>query len=183
MKKFFASLLALVGMVAGLALTSCGGGGGGGNLSGKSIVASGTIAAYSISIGEKVAGSLGLGSYACTIEDYASTAQSSIVITVDKLEWGEQEEDGKNVIKMMEATVVPGSMTPEENAAFYKIITGIVSTNNAITQLYFDGPMKMTVEGTKLTWKGRVSYSAIADNVTQEVDREINLEAPLIAIQ
>lgn len=29
MKKFFASLLALVGMVAGLTLTSCGGGGGG----------------------------------------------------------------------------------------------------------------------------------------------------------
>ena len=74
-------------------------------------------------------------------------------------------------------------MTPAENAAFYNIITGIVSTNDAITQLYFDGPMKMTVEGTKLKWKGRVSYSAIADNVTQEVDREIELEAPLIAIQ
>ena len=181
MKKFFASLLALVGMVAGLALTSCGGGGGGGSLTGKTIVASGTASAYSITFYDKVAGSFGLGSYTCTIEDYASSAESSIVITVDKLEW--EEKDGKNEIKNMEATVVPSSMTPGENAAFYKIITGIVSTNNAITQLYFDGPMKMTVEGTKLKWKGRVSYSAIADNVTQEVDREINLEAPLIAIQ
>ena len=37
MKKFFTSLLALVGMVAGFTLTSCGGGGGGSSFEGLSI--------------------------------------------------------------------------------------------------------------------------------------------------
>lgn len=58
MKKFFTSLLALVGMVAGFTLTSCGGGGGGGdeigpNLEGLEFQVAGKTPAFDIFIIER----------------------------------------------------------------------------------------------------------------------------------
>ena len=145
MKKFFASLLALVGMVAGLTLTSCGGGGGGGSLSGTTIMANGATSAYQISIGEKVnsSGSTNEGAYYCTIADVALTEVSELVMTVDEpVQFG---EDGKSIV-LLKATVSVSSADPNENAAFYNLITGIVSTNKAITKLTFpEGALKVLV--------------------------------------
>ena len=182
MKKFFASLLALVGMVAGLTLTSCGGGGGGGNLSGTTIMANGATSAYQISIGEKVnsSGTTNEGAYYCTIADVALTEVSELVMTVDEpVQFG---EDGKS-IELLKATVSVSSADPNENAAFYNLITGIVSTNKAITKLTFpEGALKMTITPTQITWSGAISYSAIADNSELQEDITVNLASPSIAV-
>ena len=182
MKKFFASLLALVGMVAGLTLTSCGGGGGGGNLSGTTIMANGASSAYQISIGKKVEGSEiapGLGAYECTISDVEGSMTSNMVMTITKLEYGEDDE----TIKRLEAAVAPASFVADDNAAFYNIITGIISTNKAITKLTFpEGSMQMIFTPTQITWKGMVSYSAIADNSKLKEEITVNLMSPVVAI-
>ena len=189
MKKFFASLLALVGMVAGLTLTSCGGGGGGSsNLSGITIIANGTSASYVISIGAKVDGSITSngsgGAYHCIISDLAGSNESDLVMTVTKLEFGEDDKDGKK-IKLLEATMAPASFEAEDNAAFFNLITGVVSTNKAITKLQFpEGAVKMIVDGDEntISWTGVLAYSAIADNSSLEEEITINLKCPLVAI-
>ena len=79
MKKFFASLLALVGMVAGLALTSCGGGGGGQtNLDNTNIYVTGSTIAYQISFGSKLEGT---GFYNATIGSLNGEVQVSALIS------------------------------------------------------------------------------------------------------
>ena len=186
MKKFFASLLALVGMVAGLTLTSCGGGGGSSSLSGITIIANGASSSYQISIGEKVDGSSTSnesgGAYHCIISDVAGSQESDLLMTVTKLEYEEGGKDGKK-IKLLEATMAPASFKAEDNAAFFNLITGVVSTNNAITKLTFpEGAVTMTVTPTQITWKGMLSYSAIADNSNLQEEITINLTSPLIAI-
>ena len=186
MKKFFASLLALVGMVAGLTLTSCGGGGGSSNLSGTTIMANGASSSYLIRIGEKVDGSSTSnengGAYYCIISDVAHSQESDLLMTVTKLEFGEDVKDGKT-IKRLEATMAPASFDANENAAFFNLITGVVSTNKAITKLTFPaGAVTMTITPTQITWSGEISYSAIADNSTLQEDITINLASPVIAI-
>ena len=186
MKKFFASLLALVGMVAGLTLTSCGGGGGSSNLSGTTIMANGASSSYLIRIGEKVDGSSTSnengGAYYCTISDVAHSQESDLLMTVTKLEYEEGDKDGKT-IKRLEATMAPASFDADENAAFFNLITGVVSTNKAITKLTFpEGAVTMTITPTQITWKGMVSYSAIADNSELQEEITINLASPVIAI-
>ncbi len=62
MKKFFTSLLALVGMVAGFTLTSCGGGGGGDdalvNITGLKIEGPSGLSAFDMEVVERISGDL-----------------------------------------------------------------------------------------------------------------------------
>ena len=62
MKKFFTSLLALVGMVAGFTLTSCGGGGGGDdalvNIAGLKIEGPSGLSGFTMEVNERISGDL-----------------------------------------------------------------------------------------------------------------------------
>lgn len=82
MKKIFTTLLALVGMVAGFTLTSCGGGGGGGdeigpNLEGLDVQLSGGTPYFHMYIGERRGRT---NNYACTYQLGDSNTTGSLSI-------------------------------------------------------------------------------------------------------
>lgn len=175
MKKILVVLMSLAGMITGLALTSCGGGGGGGdgsgNLSGTTIVANGPASAYKIKFAEKQKNQ----AYQATISDQAGSKISEMIINVSRVDFGSEDESASS-ITYLKGSTAPSSLVSNDNAAFYQILTGVVSTNNAITQLYFANPMTFIYDekaGT-LHWKGKVSFTAIANNVEQEVETEID---------
>lgn len=92
MKKFFTSLLALVGMVAGFTLTSCGGGGGGGdsNLTGLQVSTAGTTPGFTLQFEEKYAPKLKM--YTCSyILGRAMTTGSFAMVDDPKMVGNEVE--------------------------------------------------------------------------------------------
>ena len=173
MKKFFASLLALVGMVAGLTLTSCGGGGGGSeNLSGIEMIVNGSVSTYRISLVSKISGD----SYEAFISDFANTRISSMVMTVleSKKADGDDDEDGD--FTYLKGMVSPGALDVNDNQAFYQILTGVNSANDSMSELSFIEPMVFEYDAAAKTvkWTGEISFKAIANNVTQEAEVVVN---------
>ena len=79
MKKIFLPLLALCGMITGLALTSCGGGGGGRSLSGTVITVGGGVA-YDIVFYDKLMGSR--TAYTAELIDADGTKSSPVTINI-----------------------------------------------------------------------------------------------------
>ena len=165
MKKFFASLLALVGMVAGLALTSCGGGGSGANLAGTRITAECSQSAYTLVFFDK----LGEG-YTGEISDAAGIHTSNLLIWIDPDTI--KEEDGKLVY--FEGRVSSTSLNRDDRKALYMICSGFDSTNPNITALAFtEGPrFRCDLTNKTIYWTAVGTWSAIADNVKIE-DAEI----------
>ena len=173
MKKFFASLLALVGMVAGLTLTSCGGGGGGGeNLSGIEMIVNGSVSTYRVTLVSKISGD----SYEAFISDFANTRISSMVMTVleSKKADGDDDEDGD--FTYLKGMVSPGALDVNDNQAFYQILTGVNSANDSMSELSFIEPMVFEYDAAAKTvkWTGEISFKAIANNVTQEAEVVVN---------
>ena len=172
MKKFFASLLALVGMVAGLTLTSCGGGGGGGeNLSGTEMIVNGSVATYRVSFVSKISDD----SYEALISDFANTTISSMLITVTESKKADGADDKDGDFIYLKGVVSPASLEVNNNQAFYQILTGVNSANDSISELSFVKAMEFEYDAAKKTvmWTGKISFKAIANNATQEADVEI----------
>ena len=172
MKKFFASLLALVGMVAGLTLTSCGGGGGGGeNLSGTEMIVNGSVTTYRVSFVSKISDN----SYEALISDFANTKISSMVMTVLESKKADSDDDENGDFAYLKGMVSPGALDVNKNQAFYQILTGVNSANDSISELSFVEPMVFEYDAVakEVKWTGKISFKAIAANVTQDADVEI----------
>ena len=178
MKKLFLAVMALAGMITGLTLTSCGGGGGGNNLTGTYIAVNGPASSYYVLFVEREMGEV----YSAIISDTAGSADSYMTVSISEARYG-GGKDG-DTLTYLKGTTSPASLQAKSNAAFYNILTGIISTNNAITQLYFPDGMSFEFDAQKetLLWTGKVSYKAIADNVTQEVDQEIERKDTVLYI-
>ena len=161
MKKFFASLLALVGMVAGLALTSCGGGGGQTSLDNTNIIVTGGGATYQISFGSKLEGT---GFYNATIGsldgDIAAAAlisgdvtnnktdtetglPSALTCTISMSEW-------KNESTVVFATILGGGYKENVNGFSANNLTFTLTKENGDYVLIWnwDGEAKYTTPGT-----------------------------------
>lgn len=174
MKKFLLTVAAVLGLVTGLTLTSCGGGGGGGgaaaNLSGITISANGPASTYRVRLVERQKGT----AYSALIMDGAGRNVSQMTVNVIDVRMASQDK-GADIV-YLEGSAAPDSLEPSDNNTFYQILSGIVSTNNAITQLWFPEPMSFVFDGDKQTihWKGKIAFKAIAANVEQEVEEEID---------
>ena len=72
---------------------------------------------------------------------------------MDKLEYTGEKDD---MISYISGVVAPDALSPKENAAFYSIISGVNSKNEAITQLYFINPVQFEFDSKskKMRWKG-----------------------------
>ena len=149
--------------------TSCGGGGGGNNLAGTFISATGQSCSYYVLFVQQEANNV----YSAIISDTAGTASSALTINVDKLEYTGEKDD---MISYISGVVAPDALSPKENAAFYSIISGVNSKNEAITQLYFINPVQFEFDSKskKMRWKGEGAFKAIADSATQEADITID---------
>ena len=157
MKKIFASLLALVGMVAGLALTSCGGGGSGTSLVGTKITAECPQAAYSLIFYDKIG-----DGYTGEITDVAGDHSSELIIWINPNTI--KEEDGKLVY--FEGRITSTNLNREERKALYILATGFDSSNPNITSINFtDGPrFRCDITNKTIYWTAVGTWSAISEH-------------------
>lgn len=184
MKKFLFTVAAVLGLVTGLTLTSCGGGGGGGGgaatkLSGITISANGPASTYRVRLVERQKDT----AYTALIMDGAGRNVSQMTVKVTEVRMS-SEEKGADIVYLA-GSASPDSLEPMDNNTFYQILSGIVSTNNAITQLYFSKPMTFVYDGDKdtLHWEGEISFKAIADNVEQEATETVNRSDAVLYVE
>ena len=170
MKKFFASLLALVGMVAGLALTSCGGGGGGKtNLDNTNIYVTGGTIAYQISFGSKLEGT---GYYNATIGSLNTEVLVSALISVEVSTNKTDTETG--LPSELTCTISATDWDDASPIVFASILTdGYKGNANGITAPGLKFTLKEDGEAYSLTWSwtGAASYTTPSNNgdVTHEI--------------
>ena len=172
MKKFLFTVAAVLGLVTGLTLTSCGGGGGGdaANLSGITISANGPASTYRIRLVERQKDT----AYSALIMDGSGRNVSEMTVNVTEVRMASQDQ-GSDIVYLA-GSAAPDSLEPSDNNTFYQILSGIVSTNNAISQLWFPEPMTFVFDADKkeIHWKGKIAFKAIANNATQESEEEID---------
>jgi len=170
MKKFFASLLALVGMVAGLALTSCGGGGGGQtNLDNTNIIVSSGIA-YQISFGSKLEGT---GFYDGYIGEV--TGKKGVRILISETVTVNETDTETGLPSDMSCTM---SMTEWENDSakvFAAILNGgYIDNVNGFSAQNLTFTLKKNGGAYSLTWSwtGDAKYTTPSNNgnVTHDIE-------------
>lgn len=130
MKKFFTSLLALVGMVAGFTLTSCGGGGGGGdsNLTGLQVSTAGTTPTFTLRFEEKYAPQLNM--YTCSY--VLGRAMTTGSFAMEKL----PRREGNQVVIEGSMGFIDGEwLIRESNATFFFGLRGDSDEGCSVTEL------------------------------------------------
>ena len=173
MKKFFASLLALVGMVAGLTLTSCGGGGGGQtNLDNTNIIVTGGTISYQISFGSKLEGT---GFYDGYIGEVTGLKGVRVLISpavnVDKTD----TETG--LPSEMSCTMSMSEWENDSAAVFASILSGGYKSNvNGFSANNLTFTLKENGGAYSLTWSwtGEASYTTPNENGNGSVTHEID---------
>ena len=131
MKKFFASLLALVGMVAGLTLTSCGGGGGGGdsNLVGLQVSTAGTTPGFTLQFEERYAPQLNMYTCSYTLGRSMTTGSFAMANQCPRMEGNEV------VIEGAMGFVDGGWLIQESNATTFFGLNGDADEGCRVTEL------------------------------------------------
>ena len=168
MKKFFASLLALVGMVAGLALTSCGGGGGRTSLDNTNIIVSGGGASYVISFGSKLEGT---GFYNATIGSLDGETQVAALISGD-VETNETDTE-TGLPSVLKCTISMTQWENESTVVFATILSGGYkgtangfSANNLTFTLTKENGDYVLI----WNWEGEAKYTTPGEKVNTTVD-------------
>ncbi|MBQ9829293.1 MAG: hypothetical protein IJO38_03025 [Akkermansia sp.] len=171
MKKFFASLLALVGMVAGLALTSCGGGGGQTNLDNTNIIVSGGGISYQISFGSKLEGT---GLYDGYIGEVTGLKGVRVLISPSVNVKKTDTETG--LPSDMSCTMSMAEWENESAAVFAAILSGGYKSNvNGFSANNLTFTLKEDGGAYSLTWSwtGEASYTTPNENGNGSITHEI----------
>lgn len=166
MKKIFASLLALAGMVVGLTLTSCGGGGGSGDspsLEGLTVILSGSTPAFELEFITRHGKS---GNYDCNAMVGSDTTPTSFSLHPG---YPQQTTDGKVTLKG-DFGFQSGKWTISSSEAASLLGVPTLSTSGcAIKELTMTLTFDEDGNGS-LMWQGTANGFDNNGNATDEVD-------------
>ena len=176
MKKLILSVLALLGMVSGFALTSCGGGGGGGTVVGTKITANGRLGAYVISFIERL-GSKESNSYYAVVQDYQGTVSSPILIAMTDIVYEDKQ------LRSCTGSMSSVSFDPYDSSALYGVVWSInVNTTQVMAFNVEESPrfvLKATSQNSgTISWSGSATYAYRYTGLTGVTeDQEIDLSS------
>jgi hypothetical protein len=179
MKKFVLSVLALVGVVSGFALTSCGGGGGSGSAAGTCITVNGPLTVYEVYIAERF-GDNKTSAYTGTISDHRGFRVSNVMYSLSDV-----VTDEKGLLRSCSGTISPTTLNAQDQYALYMIVMGLDMTDTKITNLQMTSAASFVLS-TDENGKGTIKWVASAEydyalgdvldeDVTNDVDRTDNV--------
>lgn len=174
MKKFVLSVLALVGMVSGFALTSCGGGGGSGSAAGTCISVNGPLCVYDVYIAERF-GDNKTTAYTGTISDRQGIRVSNVMYHLSDIEM-----DEKGLLRSCTGTISPTTLNAQDQYALYMIVMGLDMTDTKIVGLQLTNAVTFVLttdsngNGT-MKWTASAEYDyALGDVLDEDLMKDID---------
>lgn len=171
MKKIFLPLLALVGMVTGFTLTSCGGGGGGGNMSGLAITVQSGVT-YTMVFDGKLVGS----DDAYSVSFVAPKGETSpVTVNISSMPEG---FDGRirdvDSLVGMSGSVSADTIDADDTELFFHILSAVnpeEEGEEAVTQsLYAPARFKIVKNGALVQMQWQVMAYNLEDEEGDDVD-------------
>lgn len=176
MKKLILSVLALLGMVSGFALTSCGGGGSGdgGRVIGTQIKAAGSEFAYTISFNERLGGT-GSTNYYATITDDRGTICSDVLVTMSNVQYN------GGVLTSCTGAIASTEYGQPNKVAMVSVIWGMDLNSIRLGKFIIGTTPSFTINATSayegtIHWTGEADYTTVNNNGVESDSETLSLD-------